>query len=115
MPRTGTRPHVWKVKGEIPHQQHLAWLQMRAQANFRKEKFELTFEQFQELWKDHWHQKGRGTNDYCLTRDDPDGDWTIDNVRCLPRIDHLRRQKYYKMERNNGRYHNGPRSNKRDS
>jgi hypothetical protein len=100
MPRTGTRPHVWKVQGEIPHQQYCAFLQARAQANFREECFELTFEQFQTLWQDHWHQKGRGSADYCLTREDPEGAWTIDNVIVMPRVDHLRRQRLYKKLEN---------------
>lgn len=99
MPRKGIRPHCWKVQGEVPHQQHLAWLQMKAQASYRKETFELTFEQFQELWRDKWDMKGRGSDDYCLTRQDPLGIWCVDNVVCIPRIEHLRRQKLYKTER----------------
>lgn len=100
MPRTGARPHVWKVKGEIPHQQYCAFLQARAQASYRGESFELTFEQFQALWGDLWHKKGRGSADYCLTREDPEGSWTIDNVLAMPRIEHLRRQRLYKKLEN---------------
>jgi hypothetical protein len=99
MPRSGPRPHCWKVQGELNHQQYLAWLQMRAQANYRKEKFELTFEDFQSLWQGHWYQKGRGAEHYCLTRTNPDGTWCKDNVNCIPRVEHLRRQKLYKKER----------------
>ena len=106
MSRTGPRPHCWKVQGQIPHQQHLAWLQMRAQANYRGEEFKLTLEDFQTLWKDKWDLKGRGSDDYCLTRDDPNGSWELSNVSCIPRVDHLRRQKLYKMEKNNGKYRN---------
>lgn len=102
MPRTGPRPHCWKVQGEQNHQQYLAWLQMRAQANYRGEMFLLSFEDFQELWQGHWHQKGRGSGSYCLTRRDPDSDWHKDNVFCIPRLEHLRRQKLYKQERKNG-------------
>lgn len=112
MPRSGTRPHTWKVKGDIPHQQYRAWQQTKAQASFREEEFSLSFEEYQKLWDGLWHLKGRGVDDYCLTRDNPDGAWEIGNVSCIPRIDHLRRQKLYKMERNNGRYRNGPRPNK---
>lgn len=96
MPRQGPRPHVWKVKGEIPHQQYCAWLQARAQASYRSESFELTFEQFQALWAEHWHQKGRQSQDYCLTRIDPDGAWCEGNVEAMPRLDHLRRQRQFK-------------------
>lgn len=94
--KTERRPYLWKVQGEIPHQQYLCWLQMRAQASYRKESFELTFEQYQQLWQGKWDQKGRGTDQYCLTRDDPDGPWTTDNTRCIKRVEHLRRQKLLK-------------------
>lgn len=102
MSRSGPRPHCWKVQGEIPHAQHLAWLQMRAQANYRREIFALSFEEFQRLWAGNWDRKGRGSEDYCLTREDPDGAWIWGNVICMPRIDHLRRQRAYKSEKRNG-------------
>ena len=102
MSRQGPRPHVWKVQGLIPHQQHLAWMQMRAQANFRGEEFNLTLEEFQNLWKDHWDMKGRAIDQYCLTREDPDGPWDIKNTQCVVRLEHLRRQKLYKKDRKNG-------------
>ncbi len=100
MPRQGPRPHVWKVQGEIPHKQYCAFLQMRAQANFRGESFRLTFEDFQNLWQEHWHLKGRGSEAYCLTREDPEGAWEMANVNCIPRIEHLRRQRLYKKLEN---------------
>ena len=102
MPRSGPRPHVWKVQGALNHEQYLSWLQMKAQANYRKELFELTFEDFQKLWKDRWDMKGRGSDDYCLTRKDPEGDWTLKNTLCILRVEHLRRQKLYKQEKKNG-------------
>ena len=97
MSRSGPRPHTWKIPGEIPHQQYCAWLQMKAQAMYRKEIFLLTFEEYQRLWLGYWHKKGRGSNDYCLTREDPEGAWEYSNISCIPRIDHLRRQKTYKQ------------------
>lgn len=103
MPRTGSRPHMWKVQGELNHEQYLVWLQMKSQAMFRDEIFALTFEEFKILWKDNWHLKGRGKGNYCLTRDDPDGAWIWGNVVCIPREEHLRRQGLYKRNRNNGR------------
>jgi hypothetical protein len=96
MPRKGPRPHNWKMPGEIPHKQYNCWIKMRAQANYRKEVWLLSFEDYQQLWLGHWERKGRGNGEYCLTRDDPKGAWVIGNVECIPREDHLRRQKYYK-------------------
>ena len=98
MPRTGPRPQCWKVPGEIPHQQYLAFLQMRAQANYRKETFNLTFEDFQQLWLGKWDQKGRSNTSYCLTRIDPNGSWDRSNTQCILRVEHLQRQKLYKQE-----------------
>jgi len=98
--KPGPRPHTWKVQGEIPHQQYCAWLQMKAQASYRKETFELTFEDFQTVWQGKWERKGRGINDYCLTRSNPESSWHIDNVICLPRAEHFKIQR--KRSKNNG-------------
>jgi hypothetical protein len=75
---------------------------MRAQANYRKEQFELSFEDFQQLWEGKWHRKGRGNLDYCLTRDDFNDSWNIANTVCVPRVDQLSRQKQYKQRKKNG-------------
>jgi hypothetical protein len=72
---------------------------MRAQANYRREIFALSLEEFQRLWQGYWDKKGRGVDDYCLTREDPEGAWIWGNVVCMPRVEHLRRQKLYKQER----------------
>jgi hypothetical protein len=106
MSRLGPRPHCWKVQGEIPHAQYLAWLQMKAQANYRREVFAISFEEFRQLWQGQWERKGRGVEDYCLTREDPTGAWIWGNVLCMPRIEHLRRQKLYKKERKHGYQNN---------
>lgn len=99
MPRKGPRPHCWKVQGELNHQQYMAFLQMRAQANFRREQFLLSFDDFQQLWRRHWDLKGRSNSSYCLTRNDPGGAWELSNVECIPRVEHLRRQKLYKSKK----------------
>ena len=105
MPRAGPRPHVWKVQGEIPHAQYLAWLKMKAQAAFRGEPWQFAFEEFQAAWGDLWQLRGRGKDDYCLTRCDIQTPWALNNVECIPRIEHLRNgQKRKKEMRQNGKY-----------
>lgn len=94
MPRTGTRPHVWKVQGLVPHQQYIAWQRAKAQAAFRDEAWTLTFEQFQTVWCGQWERRGRLRDDYCMTREDSQGAWSIDNVKCIPRLEYLRKQAY---------------------
>ena len=108
MPRSGPRPHCWKVQGEIPHKQYLAWLQMKAQASYRRELWMLPFAEFQQLWLGLWERKGRGIDDYCLTREDPEGAWVLGNVSCIPRHEHFQRSGRYKAEKRK----NGNKSNK---
>ena len=79
---------------------------MKAQALYRGDEFMLTFEEYQRLWQGHWDSKGRGRDDYCLVRKDPEGAWEYSNVQCMPRVEHLRRQKLYKQENKNGKYSN---------
>jgi len=99
--KTKTRPHTWKVQGEVPHQQYRCWIQHRNQANFRGEEYTLTFEDYQHLWREHWDVKGRTSGSYCLNRPDPDLGWHLDNVECVPREEHLKRQRLYKARKKN--------------
>lgn len=89
MPRTGKRPHTWRVQGQPAHDQMLAWQRQSAQARYRGEPYLLTFEQFQTLWQLNWNQKGRASEQYCLHRQDPDLPWQLGNVECIRRIDYL--------------------------
>jgi len=96
MPRAGLRPHTWIVQGEIPHKQHTAWLRAKAQANYRGEIWLLSFEEFQRLWQGYWEFRGRGRDDYVMTRDDHLGAWAVGNVEVTRRYEYLRRQRQYK-------------------
>ena len=71
----------------------MGWSRMKAQAKYRNEGWDLSWEQYQEIWADKWHLKGRGSEDLCLTRIDWQGAWTIDNVNLVFRLDHLQRQR----------------------
>lgn len=96
MARSGLRPHTWKHQGEIPHKQHIAWMRAKAQAHYRNEEWSLTLEEFQEVWLGRWTRRGRGTNDYVMSRMDPERGWHMDNVACIERIEYLKRQREYK-------------------
>lgn len=100
------RPHVWKSgTDEYRHKMYTPWMRARAQANFRGEEWALSFNEFYELWKDEWPNRGRAPDDICMTRDDFDGPWDTKNTFLLTRKEHLKRQgearaikgpKYYK-------------------
>jgi hypothetical protein len=96
MPRTGIRPHTWKVQGEIPHQQNIAWLRAQAQARFRNEVWLLDFDDFQRLWAGLWQFRGRGSEDYVMTRDDHQGAWVLGNVSVTRRYEYLKRHREYR-------------------
>jgi hypothetical protein len=96
MSRSGIRPHTWKVQGEIPHQQYVAWLRAKAQANYRKEVWLLTFDEFQQLWQGAWQFRGRGREDFVMTREDHQGAWVLGNVSVTRRYEYLRRQAQYR-------------------
>jgi hypothetical protein len=102
-PKTATNPKGGgRVKGKIypgiivyPGQlseYRLSFTRMRAQAKFRKEEFTLTWDEYQEIWADKWHLKGRASDDLCLSRIDWAKGWNIDNVSLVFRVDHLRKQ-----------------------
>lgn len=89
----GPRPHVWVCgPDEYKHSMYMPWQRASAQARFRNEGWDLSFEQFYELWKDEWNNRGRQPDNMCMTRDDYEGAWEIGNVTVVTRREHLQRQ-----------------------
>lgn len=85
----GPRPHKW-LTGPDPlrHDKFVGWHGHRSQALYRREPYELSFEDFEQAWGVLWHQKGRRRNDYCLTRRDPELSWHKDNIQVITRGQH---------------------------
>ena len=84
-------PDNW-TSGPCPlsHDKHYAYLKHRAQANFRKEDYTLTLEEWQQLWTDErWLQRGRGTDNLCLQQVDPELGWHYHNVEIVTRRKHF--------------------------
>jgi hypothetical protein len=105
----GPRPHVWKSGPDpVEHKKYLNWIQQKNQANFRKEGWELSFEVWKEIWGDKFHNKGRASEDYCMTRRDDQAAWTRDNVEILTRREHVLRQGL----RRDKNWRSGPRKRK---
>ena len=91
--RHAPRPQVWKTgPDEELHQMYMPWLKAKAQANYREEGWNLSFEEFAELWNDHWDQRGRSSNSMCMTRIDPEKPWTRDNTEVIQRYAHIVKQ-----------------------
>lgn len=69
-----------------------AWNRSRTQARFRGEPWELSFADYRDFWntEEIWAQRGRGTDDLCMTRIDDELPWSRSNCCLITRINHLR-------------------------
>lgn len=98
--RKGPRPLLWKMGPDpVIHAQYVAWMRARAQAHFRREPWDLTFEQYQSLWGDQWANRGRTRDTLCLSRYDYDLGWSMDNCRLVTRQEHNQHQADWRMGR----------------
>lgn len=89
---TGPRPQTW-ITGPDPlrHEQYVAYIRHRAQANFRKEQYALTFEDWCWFWDqdNNWARRGRRNTAVVLTREDKQGAWSRSNCMIQTRLAHL--------------------------
>jgi len=88
---TGPRPQVW-VSGPdvLRHEQHIAYMRHKAQATWRGEAYELTLNQWYDLWQpDLWARRGRSSHCVILTRHDETLPWSMTNCKFMTRKDHL--------------------------
>ena len=67
------------------HHMFSVFIQQRNQANYRKEGWTLTFDEFKEAWDDKWDNRGRKKGTYCSTRIDQTKPWTADNYVVMVR------------------------------
>lgn len=88
--RSAPRPEVW-VTGPDPrkHDIYTAWAKSRAQAHFRCEGWELTFDEYYAMWDPHWENRGRKPESMCMTRYDSSQPWNTKNARIVTRLEHL--------------------------
>jgi hypothetical protein len=88
----GPKPHRWLV-GPDPerHDMYIPFLKSKAQANFRKEIWTLTFDQFETVWGNLWQHRGRASLDYCMVLIDSNFGWVMGNVEVITRREHLQR------------------------
>lgn len=73
----------------VMYEMVLPYQRTRAQAKYRKERFELSFEEYVFLWQDEWHNRGKQSDQYCMTRIDNTKPWNIENTTIMLRSDQL--------------------------
>lgn len=101
---TGPRPHTW-ITGPDPirHEKYTAWLRCKAQAAYRGEPWEITFQEYERIWRDHWHLRSRTSSGIQMMRKDYDKPWSRHNVVLVDRPEFHRRQSARRMELNKRR------------
>jgi hypothetical protein len=91
--RSGPRPYVWKCGPDAyRHQMYTPWMMAKSQANYRGEEWLLPFDDFFTVWDGSWHQRGRASEDLCMTRIDYEKAWHITNVHLVTRKVHCNTQ-----------------------
>lgn len=91
MPKQGPRPHTWKYPNDaVMRAKNTAYQRHRCQALYRDEPYELSFEDYCEMWGDDWHKRGRGSQDLCMHRIDIDTPWSKHNIEIVERRQYLR-------------------------
>jgi len=85
------RPHIWHHPDPEIHIKHHPWQMAKAQAVFRGEDWDLSFEEYCDIWKDHWHNRGRKPENVCMTRHDDELGWEKSNIEIISRKEHFLR------------------------
>ena len=87
------RPQVWVVgPNKELHDKYHPWQMAKAQANFRKEEWDLSFKEYCDLWEGHWQNRGRHPHNVCMTRQDDEGPWDAKNTYIITRKEHFQIQ-----------------------
>jgi hypothetical protein len=88
-------PATWKSGPDLEaHDQYYCFMQQRNQARWRKEGWldDLDFFTWKKVWDDsgEYANRGRGPENYCMTRIDRTLPWSKDNVQVINRLDHFK-------------------------
>lgn len=81
------RPYRYHFQDPLLRSQHFAYNKIKAQAQFRKEEWALTLDDFFSLWQDRWHLRGRSGDNLVMTRIDTDFPWCRANVEIITRYE----------------------------
>ena len=68
-----------------------AYASQKCAAKKRGIDFQLTFDEWYKVWSDsgHWHQRGRGSEKYCMARHQDTGPYSINNVSIITNHENL--------------------------
>ena len=91
--RPGPRPSAW-ITGPDPvlHRKYRVFVQQRNQALWRGEAWHIPFDAWCLMWKEHWPQRGRARDCYCMSRRDWSQPWSVANTQVITRESHARLQ-----------------------
>lgn len=68
----------------------LSWQRCRCQAKFRGEEWDLSYEEYCELWPNElWENRGRKGDSYVLSRENNNKPWNYDNCVIIFRRNQL--------------------------
>ena len=88
----------WYYKDDFSHARHYGFLKTRTSVKTRGENWQLSIEEYFQLWNDEdkWNRRGKNSDSYVLTRRDRDRDWTFDNCEVILRRTLLSRTRHGK-------------------
>lgn len=79
---------------EIQKRMHInRWYVLwKNQCKLRGEEYDLTFEEFFDIWskEDRWLTRGRQKDELCMSRIDYEKPWTYANIKIVTRLEMLR-------------------------
>ena len=73
----------WKRNAYIAAKDKPVFKYRKQAANAKKRgvEFNLTFDEWWDLWADHWEERGKGSDQYCMCRTNDEGAYEVGNVR----------------------------------
>jgi hypothetical protein len=74
------------------NQQYKDWVRFVCQCRHRNEDCSISWNEYQKIWKDRYHLRGRGGQDLVLTRIDHEGAWTENNIQVITRREQIQRK-----------------------
>lgn len=91
----------WKTPTDpVERDRYYAWLKHRSQAWYRGEEYEITYDQWIQIWPiDLFLRRGRTSDAICLSRIDWDQPWSYTNCEVVSRLENLRRQGYQRHKK----------------